>query len=376
MIGTSPFSKDFLCGAAYHDQKFLGRQSIRSPLEHFRHCRELLLQVQREDLENQFLNLSRYPFGQSYQPSIAALALLAKILGKTHPPVAPMLLPNGAPLAMKEEVRRDDCLLPLPIAAQLAEIWNELGYLEEDKEIIEKAHLVKRWVEKFPDKAKLLFYREDSFDAKEVENLSLTKVSSAVDLDLGMAASSSACLSLSGWNSALGAMQIGDVAIPSFGPQTAPLSDASRFGISQARPWGSVAITDKEGVELEGWTRCHGHKESWLHLKAKIRDHAVQFDTRFVASDTDSPLYMVFYTQAEKCSLKNSGESFFPGSLQRYKGKSDAVLLNDQVILECSGSEPELQIIPLAGEGCFWNAKFLIAFSCPSNALTSFSFRL
>jgi hypothetical protein len=385
MIDASPFSVNFLRGVVYHDQEFLGRIPIKGPLEHFRHCRALLLQCQQggisKDLEKQAQRLSRYPFSESYQPSIVALALIYRVLGKNHPPVVPMLLPSGAPLAMKEDVRRDDCLLPLPIAWQLSQIWSELGSLEDEIHLIEKAHLVKRWVEKFGDLAKLLFYREESFSAQEVENFFLTNErSNAVDLDLGMATFSSreieACLSFSGWNSGLGTMRFGNISSCSFGPQRAPLSDTTGFGVSQALGGGTVIITEKERVEIEGWTRCHGRKESWLHLRASLADHAVQLDTRFVEGDSDSPLNMVFYVQAGKCSPESSGESFLPGSLHRYKGKCDAVILDERVRLTCSGTDQELQIIPLAGEGCFWNANFLIAFSCPSNSPVSFIFSL
>ncbi len=385
MIGASPFSVNFLSGALIHDQEFLGRYSIKDPLGHFRHCRELLLRVQQsgisKDLEKQVQTLSRYPYSETYQPSLAALALLYKVLGKNHPPVVPMLTPSGAPMGMKEEARRNDCFLPLPIAWQLAQIWSELGSLEDDIELIEKAHLAKRWVEKFSDPAKLLFYREESFLAEEVESFSLSGTnSSAVDLHLAMASFSTptldACLSLTGWNSGLGTMRFDSIVIPSFGPQTAPLSDASAFGISQTLGWGSVFISEKERLECEGWTRCHGRPESWLHLKASFSDQAVKLNSRFVEGEVDGPLYMVFYVQAGMCTVESSGETFLPGSLQRYKGKCDTVLLGDRIRLCMSGSEGELQIIPLAGEGCFWNANFLIAFSCPSNSPVLFTFSM
>jgi len=332
-----------------------------TPLEHYRLCRPLL---QKREESEKIEALLRYPFVQNYQPSIAAAALLSRALGKEFPPVCSLLWPSGAPRAMQREEKRDDCLLPLSIAKELALLWRQLGCVEHEA--------LNSWVSQFQGKsAKRLFYREKSFVEEEATPVKLTV---AGDPWLGMSCLATpefdGALTLSGFNTGLGALHLQGVCISAFGPHTDRLSDTRGFGISHLPAHGSVVCTEPTRAELEGWTRCHGSKESWLHFKSILEKNCATFQVRFYAS---IPIKMVFYVQARSCRLES--QKLEPGSLQSFRGSSQSLCFNDAVRLGCD-KEAEMQVIPLAGQGCFWNANFLIAYTCPSNERISFCFSL
>ncbi len=344
-----------------HGPQILERMRIRSPLEHYRFCRYLL--SQSDVLPEFILQALRYPYALIYQPSIAACALLSKRIGRTAPPVIPKLFTSNAPFAMIEEEKRDDCLLPISIAEELAHLWQELG-------LIEPAEKVGEWAGKFTGSARMLYICEETFFADEAE--CGRKEGVAADSCLGILSSVSkekdVAISLTGWNSALGAMRFGDVEVPAFGPQMAPLSDAGRFGISHHLAHGVFICTETNHSEIEGWTRCHGCKESWFHLKAQISRRACDLSL----SRSSGPIRLSFFIRARRCDIENS--FFEPGSLHRYQGKIKPLLFNGSLELDCDRPDQELQIIPLAGKDCFWNANFLISYTCPPGEKILFRF--
>lgn len=345
----------------FQGDRFLERVSVRCPLEHYRFCRSLLLQAPSREKIEQAL---RYPFARNYQPSIAAAALLSRAIGLAYPPVIPRLMPSGAPCAMTKDAKREDCLLPIPIAEELAVLWQKLGFSEGETAEI--------WARQFRGSSRQLYTRENSFLAEEANSRGEQGIS--VDSYLGLASfvtrEIDASLTLTGFNSALGAIRMGDVSIPAFGPQVAPLSEAGGFGISQLLAHGSSIFTQPDHLEMEGWTRCHGSKETWLHLNAKLAERSASLSFRL--SSSESLIRISFYVQADQCQLGT--ETFEPGSLRRYQGKAGPILLNGRIRLESNRQDQELQIIPLAGKDCFWNANFLIAYTCPPSEQISFQF--
>lgn len=264
---------------------------------------------------------------------------------------------------MAEEAKRDDCLLPVSIAEELANLWRELG-------LIDAAEKAGTWAGKFTGSARMLYTREETFLARESECES--REGTAADSYLGILSSASkesdVAISLTGWNSALGAMRFDDVVVSAFGPQMAPLSDAGGFGISHQLAHGAFVYTETNRSEIEGWTRCHGCKESWLQLKAEISPHSCDLALRV----SSSPIHISFFIRAARCETENS--LFEPGSLHRYQGKIEPLFFNSSVRLDCDRADQELQIIPLAGKDCFWNANFLISYTCPPEEKISFRF--
>ncbi len=261
----------------------------------------------------------------------------------------------------------EDSLLPIPIAEELASHWMELGFAEEGQR-------AGAWAAKFQGCARWLNYPEKSFLQEEVPFCPL-QVASAADPFLGMLSRTSremdAAITLTGCNSALGAMRFKEVMIPAFGPQAGTLSEPLGFGISQLYAHGAVICIEKGQSALEGWTRCHGCRESWLHLRAELYDNSLALHLRPVSS---KGLKIVFFIRAACCSLPSSNILLQSKTLKRHQGKIEPLLLNDSVILECPRPDGELQIIPLAGKDCFWNADFLVAFTCSSTDRISFLF--
>lgn len=147
----------------------------------------------------------------------------------------------------------------------------------------------------------------------------------------------SMALTLDGDGTTLGVIREGDVEIRAFGPQSASLV----FGI--------------QGRGLDGWTRTAAFPEVWLEMKERER----RFDFRFVGLSSEQPLSFAFYVKAKNCQIDK--ELFKPRSLNRYQGEARGPIFNGKLKIE-SGQPHKVQLIPLAGEGCFWNCDFLLLF--------------
>ncbi len=159
---------------------------------------------------------------------------------------------------------------------------------------------------------------------------------------------------------ALRSKEISGVEIPAFGPQVHPLNDSKLFGIYQPRS------------DLK-WSSVFAKKDVWLETTPWIEKDVV--DVRFYGLTPDFPISFVFYVQAE--SARIGSELYLPKSLHRYNG------LAKSVRFERKGSSlsienicaSKMELIPLAGEGCFWDSDFLLAFEIsPHNERASFRF--
>ncbi len=133
--------------------------------------------------------------------------------------------------------------------------------------------------------------------------------------------------------------------VRAFGPQAFPLSDLNRFGIY--------------GTAEEGWVRTFALPEVWFHLQTERQEALSRLALRFVGLKPETPLAFVFYVQAQTCQIGN--QTLKPKSLQRFQGEASAALFEGKLKIESSQIH-KTQVIPLAGEGCFWNADFLLAF--------------
>jgi len=364
------------------------RLSIESPLEHYRFCRSLLDQARHSINSSDFLHAYeaalRCPSAKRYQPSMAALAVLSHVLGKSLEPLNAQLFPSKAPMGDKEEIDQNYRLLPIPIARELSHLWEELGLLEKNEQLIDLGNDAKQWVERWGNNVDPLFYRE--MDFVETKDPISKETLDGTDDFLGITRLSTpathAAFTLSGWNTGLGVLKFGEVEIPAFGPQGFPLSESGGFGLAQIGAHQPVIATNSEQLSLSGWSRCFHDKEIWLSLNAMANAQTVCVDIRFVGikscsmSDLSAkvPLAMVFYVRASTCTLED-GSVLHPKGLQRYQGNGQKIIFDQNLQLECS-KILKLQIIPLAGSGCFWNATFLVAFEFnPSQDQAAFTFR-
>lgn len=159
-------------------------------------------------------------------------------------------------------------------------------------------------------------------------------------------------LALTGKKGPLGAIQSGDVEIRSFGPTTPPLSDPTHFGIQR----------EFAGEPPEGWTSVAAVPEVWMQVKSLLEEKHCELECRFMGLETAKPLFMAFYVKAENILV--NGQIYKPKSLNRYQGEARTFVFKgrrSELVLEANTSH-KVQLIPLAGEGGFWNTDFLLAF--------------
>lgn len=139
-----------------------------------------------------------------------------------------------------------------------------------------------------------------------------------------------------------GAMRIGSVQIPAFGPHAEPLSDPKSFGMA---------------INSEGWLCANGAKETWFHL-----------DDTFGLQCIGRPVPFVFYVRGDECAIGD--RTFKPKSLQRYRGETNQVRFrNGKEIVTMAVDRPLMtELIPLAADDSFWGSAFLLAFHLSPHA--------
>jgi hypothetical protein len=259
-----------------------------------------------------------------YQPLISWLSAQKK--GQSHPPYIPTW-----------------DAMPLHKLLALAILWNEAGFLEEAGRL---AYFLLP-LESFPT----LWCPEKEFNEERILQffsrlkrvIPIPHQNPHIDLTLFETPSFSAALTLTGRASSMGVIRTEDAEIRAFGPQALPLTEQNRFGI--------------QGKSLDGWTSCFALPEVWLHSKSTFGVEG-KIDLRFVGLKPEEPLAFVFYVKAKSCSIGD--EVLQPGSLRSFHGQEKRVQLGKTLIE--SSSLHKVQIIPLAGEGSFWDADFLISF--------------
>lgn len=182
------------------------------------------------------------------------------------------------------------------------------------------------------------------------ENITIEAIRSETVPDFGLKLSQgpkmTAAFTLTGSGTSLGMIRAGNVEIRALGPQALPLSDSNRFGIRQ-----------KMG-NTYGWVRTEAYPDVWIEVKTEMQEEC-KLNLRFVGLKSDSPLAFVFYVKADSCRI--GSERLLPKSLRRFNGEAQSAVFEDRLKIESSTAH-KVQVIPLAGEGCFWDSEFLIAF--------------
>ncbi len=231
-------------------------------------------------------------------------------------------------------------LRPIHQLCRLAVLWHEAGFTQEAGELA-------NWLLPF-ESFLPLWCPEKEYREKEgkywFSRLANIKpiLGSPLDVDIAWITGSalSGVFTLSGDGTSVGMVRAGKVEIRAVGPQTPSL----QFGI--------------QGRGIDGWTRCFALPEVWLELKPQCVENRCHLDLRWVGLSLETPLSFAFYVKADLCQIGH--ESFKPKSLRRFHGEGKRVQC-DSVIIESTQTH-KIQVIPLAGEGCFWDCDFLISF--------------
>jgi hypothetical protein len=232
-------------------------------------------------------------------------------------------------------------LLPVAKLCKLALLWQEAGFeLEATK--------LANWLLPLKDFLPL-WCSEKEYDEAEGKKLFsyLSRFPACISADYGFdlnilhASRLKAALTLDGNGTSLGVIRVGTVEIRAFGPQ----SDSFIFGVS--------------GKSRGGWTRTAALAEVWLEMKQQVKEESLQLDFKWVGLRAEQPLSFVFYVKAGSCQIEN--EILKPKSLRRYQGICQEIRFDDQCKIE-SRQLQKVELIPLAGEGCFWDCEFLLSF--------------
>jgi hypothetical protein len=264
-----------------------------------------------------------------FQPLLSFLS--AKSSGKNVPPYIP----------------KWDAM-PLHKLCHLAHIWDEAGFKREAADLAH--HLL--LLQKFPT----FWCPEKEFDEKKIEEaFSLLaniyriepQYSDPAGYTLLENGSISAALTLTGNGTSLGVIRFNEIEVRAMGPQAAGLS----FGI--------------QGKGMDGWTRTRALNEVWLEMKPVLKEKELQLKFNFVGLKPQTPLFLALYMKAKSCEI--GGKSYLPKSLHRFNGETKDLSFEKKLHIECDIPH-KTEIIPLAGEGCFWDAEFLVQFEISPNA--------
>ncbi len=193
-----------------------------------------------------------------------------------------------------------------------------------------------------------LWCRENEFQEREKGPFTPLKSRAAFHHTLICTPQLEAVLTLDGDRTSLGVIRIGEVEVRAFGPENGIL----HFGI--------------EGRGMDGWARSAADPEVWLEMKSETEGEGLRLNFKFVGVRPEKPLSFAFYIKAKLCEVQKN--LLYPKSLHRFVGEAQEVCFNQKCLIETPHPH-RLQVIPLAGEGCFWNTDFLLSY--PIGSFTS-----
>ncbi|MBU6383734.1 MAG: hypothetical protein KGR16_05405 [Verrucomicrobia bacterium] len=233
-------------------------------------------------------------------------------------------------------------LMPLPKLCQLALLWKQAGFVREAGELA-------AWLKAFAPFPSL-WCPEKEFDEEKTARMfsklqEIPPLASAAGFDCNVSlmqtAKVSAALTWDGHETALGAIRAAGFEIRAFGPQAERL------------PFGII------GKGMNGWARAACYPEVWLEMKGAVQGEGIKLNFRFVGVQPECPLSLVFYVVAPSCEVEK--EILKPKTLRRFLGETAQVQFERKGMI-VSDVPQKVQIIPLAGETCFWGATFLLSY--------------
>ncbi len=257
--------------------------------------------------------------------------LLSYLVAKTAEGALPPYVPRFGPM-------------PLQNLCKMALLWQQLGFHEE-------AGKLAAWLLHLGPRFAPLWCLEELFDEKEVirlfdqlSSIPLGGLEEVEDLLLCRFPKMQTAFTFSGQGTSLGVIISESVEIRALGPQ----SLNQKFGIA--------------GRGMDGWMRTAAFSDIWFEAKISSEMARCQLDLRFVGVSVDLPLQFAFYVKAKH--IRVGAEEIVPRSLRRFQGEAAQVACEHLRI--CVKLPHRVEVIPLAGEGCFWNCEFLVLFSIPA----------
>lgn len=239
------------------------------------------------------------------------------------------------------------------------------------KEVPLDVLLLMRWVDQlFPQQLTPI---EPSLPLKiECENLPIIGARSP-EMDI--------ITTLSGCNSSMGSLKLGDIEIVAFGPQVGELGDGMFFGsIAQKPSEKSFEVYEDDRhscikglVGLPNNNSDMNHVKLWQQpggwLEVKLLHQKRQLDINVKPIHPPNELYFVFYIIADQCLIKGQ-KKFLSNSLEQFQGPACNIAFLDKsklITIEPSAECSEMKIIPLEGESSFLGANYLVAYPLKNN---------
>lgn len=183
----------------------------------------------------------------------------------------------------------------------------------------------------------------------------------------GWWASASAAFTLSGFAAPLGSMCHGDVEVRAFGPQFYPLTQSHLFGVQGRHSAETIDLS-----HISGWTRCFGQPAVWLYAAFHQGCFGYTLNLRWSGLVPEKKGGFAFYIKANQAEIYS--HTFRSGSLERYRGRTPCVSFQEGALTITFANPRLIDIIPLAGKGCFWDADFLLAIEadpvCPTEVFS------
>ena len=271
-------------------------------------------------------------------------------------------------------VPRLSCL-PLGRLCQLALLWAIAGETERASSLVVSLPLDFPW----------MWSREEEYNKEETE-ASIALVNKALGYDIGTLSSFrdpflqalaeravslnrdadpsgifwesleagpfKAAWSLERAGTSLGVILTPFAEIRSFGPQMPPLSQSKGFGILPSQ------------CNASQYASCFAMPEVWFEAKIDVKSERILLDVFFTGIRVEKPLKFSFYVKANYAAIGDV--ELCPRSLQRYQGGMQPVFLSrnkkeNRLKIEML-HQGKMEIVPLAGDGCFWDCEYLISF--------------
>jgi hypothetical protein len=388
LLVSSPWVEHFLSGRVEADES--RPLELDSPVHLYRSARNRLAAVLRGAPPVDLPLLLRHPWTDSFFPLQALKALFAPPGG---PPLFPHQLPSGAAPLQQGSVPRiaESCQMALlwaligkkePLYAHASQrlagwllpllrrrfwsLWCRESEYNQAEARVSAALLFKACGSTeeadalfSPELPRDPFFSSLWFSDISIEPAETTCAEPLLGYRLYETARGACALSLLGEQTAAGALQMGPLQVPAFGPQTPPFADMRRFGV------GSI-LSDR------GWFQPVGQRETWFQMQCKPHESFFEWSWQQIGAPPGSSLFLSFFVIAETVEIdrkifKNKSLQKFSGPLTQARFPAEGVVFQIDRPLEC-------ELIPLAGEGCFWGSSFLLAVSLPSFD-TTFSFK-
>jgi hypothetical protein len=268
-------------------------------------------------------------------------------------------------------ISRQDMLdLSYKLLEYLEPLWRE-----EHKEFFSYATTLSLWVDRLTERftVRSSLQHEEAFYGPIYDSQTLIA---------GMRTEKSTAVCLGrGYNTGLGALSFGDVAVVNYGPQLMPLGDMRSFGVDspihEDLDDEDTCITNNEGVHLirKAMPIFSSEGESsgvWCDVEQSYVDEVLSLSVYPYADDGEKKCSFVFFLSGEECIVGD--KVIMADNLEKYRGKVSSVHVRGRYsvveILSEGFAGGEMQVIPLAGGDNFWGANFLVAYSMPLSSHT------